>query len=110
MSNTLIVWLMVTNTLAQSVYSICAPFLPREFELKGLSTGYAGLVFSIYSLGLIIVSPLVGKTVDRIGHKNIMSGGIGVMGLAYVCFGFIEIMTNRVNIMVISIVVRFMHG
>ena len=104
----LVIWILFTNLVSNSAYALCAPFLPLEFESKGLEGVYVGTVFAIYSVAVVIVSPLVGKTVDRIGHKSLLAGGIGVMGIAFVCFGFIETMESRVNILVIGFILRFL--
>ena len=44
------------------------PFLPIEFEKKGLTGTSIGLIFALYSVAVVFISPLVGKTVDRVGH------------------------------------------
>ena len=68
------------------------------------------MVFALYSVALIFFSPLVGKVVDRWGHKNLLSIGIGFMGLAFVFFGFIEVMDNKPGILVLGCVLRFLQG
>ena len=106
----LVYWILFTNLVSNSAYALCAPFLPLEFERKMLAGAYVGMVFALYSVAVVIISPLVGKTVDRIGHKNLLSGGIGVMGIAFVCFGFIETMESRVNILVLGFILRFLQA
>ena len=106
----LIVWILICTFMAQAAFSICAPFLPIEFERKGLPSTYTGLVFSLYSVGMIIFSPLFGKIVDRFGHKNLFTVGIGLMGISFICFGFIAEMQSRVNILALVIILRFLQG
>ena len=106
----LIVWILICSFMAQAAYSICAPFLPVEFERKGLPSSYTGAVFSFYSVGQIVVALLVGKVVDRLGHKNLLPGGIGLMGISFICLGLIGEMESRVNILSVVIIVRFFQG
>ena len=104
----LVIWMVMTICIQNSAYSLIAPFLPIEFERKGVPEAYVGMIFAIFSIGIIFCSPVVGKVYNRIGHKNLLAGGIGGMGLMIICFGFIENMTNRVNIIVISLILRFL--
>ena len=85
----LVNWILICSFMAQAAYSIVAPFLPVEFERKGLPPSYTGAVFSFYSVGQIIFSLLVGKIVDRLGHKNLLPSGIGLMGIAFICLGLV---------------------
>ena len=106
----LIVWILICTFMAQAAFAICAPFLPVEFERKGLPSTYTGAVFSLYSLGMIIWPPLVGKIVDRLGHKNLFTVGIGLMGISFICFGFIPEIESKANILTLVIIVRFLQG
>ena len=101
-------WLLFTNVSANSAYALCAPFLPLEFERKGIEGAYVGLVFALYSVAVIFVSPLVGKVVDSLGHKNLLSLGIGFMGIAFILFGFIESMQSKPVILIFGCVLRFL--
>ena len=64
----------------------------------------------MYSIGMIVFSPLFGKIVDRFGHKNLFSFGIGLMGISFICFGYISEMERRTNILALVIIVRFLQG
>ena len=68
MFDKLVLWILFANLVSNSAYALCAPFLPLEFERKGLAGTNVGLIFALYSVAVVIVSPLVGKTVDRVGH------------------------------------------
>ena len=56
--------MMFIITLSNSAYSIIAPFMPFEFQNKGVDLSLMGYIFSIYSLAVIIASPLYGKYVS----------------------------------------------
>jgi len=58
-----IVSMFIITALSNSAYAIIAPFLPFEFEKKGISQSYIGYIFSVYSLAVIITSPLIGKLI-----------------------------------------------
>ena len=103
-------WVLLTNLSSNSAYGLCAPFLPTEFEKKGIAGAYVGMVFAVYSVAQIFVSPFVGKVVDSWGHKNIMSLGIGFMGLAFIFFGFIERLESKPVLLTLGCVLRFLQG
>lgn len=84
-----IVWILICTLISNSAYALIAPFLPLEFKEKGVSLEMIGLMFAIYSVAVILCSPLVGKTVALVGNTNMISMGIATMGLAFVLFGFI---------------------
>ena len=90
MYETLVIWILLTSCIHNSAYSLIAPFLRLALERNHIPPSYSGMIFATFSVAIIIFSPLVGKVFDRIGHKNLLAGGIGVMGVAIVCFGFIE--------------------
>ena len=85
-----IVWILICTLISNSAYALIAPFLPLEFKDKGISGEMIGLIFAIYSVAVIIVSPLVGSVLVCVGNTNMISMGIAVMGAAFVCFGFID--------------------
>ena len=69
-----------------------------------------GLIFAIYSIAVIICSPLVGKTVEFVGNATMISLGISVMGLAFVLFGFIPDFDEISTILFVSFALRFLQG
>lgn len=46
--------------------SLQAPFFPREAELKGATATEYGLVFGVYELGIIVLSPIAGMLVSLV--------------------------------------------
>ena len=106
----LIFWILFTNLASNSAYALCAPFLPLEFERKGIHGSYVGLIFALYSVAVIFVSPIVGSVVDKVGHKNLLSFGIGFMGIAFIFFGFIEVMESHPAVLALGCALRFLQG
>ena len=103
-------WIMLCNFISNTAYSVCAPFLPLEFEKHGLAGYYVGITFCLYSVGTMFMSPIIGKYVDKVGERNLLGLGIGLMGVTFICFGLIEGMESKVNILVLSFSLRLLHG
>ena len=84
--------LTITSTfviiaLANSAYAIVAPFLPFEFERKGVDSSLMGYIFAIYSLAVILVSPMIGKLIKKFGRRNLITFGIFLMGISFMAYG-----------------------
>ena len=102
-----IVWIMLCTLISNSAYALIAPFLPLEFKEKGISGEMIGLMFAIYSVAVIICSPLVGKSVQYCGNTNMISLGIAIMGLAFVLFGLIPNMDSINLVLGVGFTLRF---
>ena len=105
-----IVWIMICTLISNSAYALIAPFLPLEFKNAGISGHMIGLMFAIYSVAVIICSPLVGKSVQYVGNTNMISIGIATMGLAFILFGFIPDIEKEVMILTVGFALRFVQG
>ena len=105
-----IVWILICTFISNSAYALVAPFLPLEFETKGISDYYIGLIFAIYSVAVVIISPVIGMIVSKLGTTNLISGGIAIMGLSFVCFGFVEFLETQLSILTLGFVLRFIQG
>lgn len=105
-----IVWIMICTLISNSAYALIAPFLPLEFKDAGISGQMIGLMFAIYSVGVILASPLVGRTVASVGRTNMISLGVAIMGLAFILFGFIPSMEDKSTILTIGFILRFIQG
>ena len=102
---------MFSNLVSSSAYAVCAPILPLELERKGISGSYIGLVFALYSVGSIVWSPIVGKYfIDRVGASNLLALGLGIMGITFVCFGFIHVLEGKLHVLTLTFTLRLMQG
>ena len=101
---------MCSYVVSNAAYIICAPFLPLELEKKGLAPSYTGIVFALYSVGSIVWSPIVAKHVDRVGSSNLLGLALGVMGVTFICFGLIGILTNKAIILAVACFLRLVQG
>ena len=79
-----------SSLLASSAYALIAPFFPLKLEDKGISDQNIGLIFSIYSLAVIIFSPPVGRYLEVVGYTKMLIGGLVLMGTTFICFGIID--------------------
>ena len=104
-------WMMLCSFTSNTAYSVCAPFLPLEFERHGLASSYVGMTFSVFALGNILVAPIVGKhLVHRIEARNLYFIGLGSMGICFILFGLVEVMESKVNILILAFALRTWHG
>ena len=55
-----LICICVINLFSNSGYGLIAPFLPQELKQKGIAEQYYGYIFGIYSVAVIICSPIVG--------------------------------------------------
>ncbi len=87
--------MFVTNMFAFMTYSLMAPLFPREAEAKGLSYTIQGMIFGSYSLTQLVVSPLIGKIMLRVGLKRTFITGILFVSVWNIAFGFLPFLEDR---------------
>ena len=52
--------------ISSSYYSLLAPFFPAEAQKKGLTETQIGIIFGLFELVLLILSPIFGKYVSKL--------------------------------------------
>lgn len=77
------------NFWVAACVSLQAPFFPNEAEQKGASPTIYGLIFGVYELMIITMSPLFGKMVSKMSPNILVQMGLLVCGSATVAFGFV---------------------
>lgn len=85
--NRLVLSILGITALSNSAYAIIAPFLPFEFEKKGVDPSWLGYIFSIYSVAVVLCSPMVGKMISILGRRNLVQFGMLLMGTSFIIFG-----------------------
>jgi DHA1 family multidrug resistance protein-like MFS transporter len=75
--------MLVMNVLSNSCYTLIPPFLPFMFRAKGADPSLLGYVFAIYSLSVILFSPVVGLLVNKIGRRPIILFGVLMYGTSF---------------------------
>ena len=104
-------WLtLVVFSLADFCQAVCvslqAPFYPAEAEKKGATATEYGLVFGVFELTVFLVSPFLGKHLNRWGAKRLFNVGIFTTGTCSILFGLLDKIEDGNWFIVLSFVVR----
>ena len=94
-------------------YCIIAPFMPLEFEKKGISPQATGFIFAFYSVAIMVGSPFMGYVISKFGRRKTILSGIALMGFSFIAFGllaFIDVSTTKTYYIVAALVSRFCQG
>ena len=102
--------ILSASLLASSAYALIAPFFPLELEDKGVSDAAIGYIFSIYSLAVILFSPFVGRYIEVTGYSAMLFGGLALMGVCFICFGFIGRLETTDSVLKLALFLRFLQG
>lgn len=105
-----VILILGSSLLASSAYALIAPFFPLELEDKGITEQNIGFIFSIYSLAVIIFSPLVGRYIEVVGYTKMLISGLALMGTSFICFGIIDSIESSETVLYVSLMLRFMQG
>lgn len=98
------------NFFLAACVSLQAPFFPKEAEKKGASATEYGLVFGVYELAIIFMSPIVGKLVGRSAPKLWIQFGLLLTGFMTVIFGFLDRAPNGKCFIILAFVIRILEG
>ena len=93
-----------------SVYSLASLFLPTVFNEKSVPGVWVGLVFSMYSIAVVLVSPIVGKIVSRVGFANLIALGLVIMGLSIIPYSVLPAIEDDYTTIAVGIFLRAMQG
>ena len=89
-----------------SVYALASLFLPIVFMDKNVPGFWVGLVFAMYSIVVVLVSPIIGKIVSRVGFANLIAFGLICMGISIIPVGFLVEIESDMGAIALSIVLR----
>lgn len=98
------------TALSNSAYAIIAPFLPYEFAKKEINQSHIGYIFAIYSVAVIIASPIIGKLISKHGRRPIIRAGVALMSLSFFLYGASDKIDNPVLYIAAAVVARFIQG
>lgn len=87
---TIISLLSVYYLLSSSYYSLLAPFLPSVALHKGVSQTQVGIIFGIYQLVILILSPIFGKYLNVLGARFLFISGLFLSSGSEILFGFLD--------------------
>jgi MFS family permease len=102
--------ILLSTLVSNSAYALIAPFLPIEYQRKGVSAISIGAIFAVYSLSVILCSPLVGRAIIRFGRSKIISVGLFSMGFCFVLLGLVDQISSQELIVICSIFLRVLQG
>ena len=102
--------MVISIVISNCSYMIVAPFMPLEFEQKGVSKELVGIVFAAYPIGVILTSPLIGKHLEYTGRSFWIIGGLVFMGILFIGFGLLSQATNPSTIFWVALICRFFQG
>ena len=91
---------------SNSVYALASLFLPIVFMDKNVPGFWVGLVFAMYSIVVVLVSPIIGKIVSRVGFANLIAFGLICMGISIIPVGFLVEIESDMGAIALSIVLR----
>jgi MFS family permease len=86
--------------------SMIGPFFPAEASKKGMSTAASGFVFSLYSIIVVIFSPVFGYLLPFIGTKFGIVAGSFVAAYCCVLFGILDAVGDETTFAAYCFVVR----
>jgi len=108
--NRLVVSILGITALSNSAYAIIAPFLPFEFASKGIDSIWIGYIFAIYSVAVVLCSPVIGSIMALMGRRNLVVFGMILMGCSFIVFGMLTYLDNPVLYVSLALLNRFLQG
>ena len=93
-----------------SVYALASLFLPVVFREREVAGFWVGLVFSMYSIAGILISPVIGKIIHKIGSSNFIAFGLTLMGLAIIPISSLTKIENDSGAVAFALLLRAMQG
>ena len=97
--------------LSNSAYALIAPFLPLELSKEGVPLELFGYIFSMYSLAVIICSPLIGYFLTQFKRRNFVQFGLFTMGIAMFGFAYAKPLGKSYGgFLTIAFITRFIQG
>ena len=102
--------LYVIIVCSNSVYALASLFLPKVFEDKAIPGFWVGLIFSMYSIAVVISSPFIGTILSKCGFSNLLAVGLVAMGASIVPFGFIKEVESNTLSLVLGLLLRALQG
>ena len=110
MEDSRFVYVILSTLVSNTAYALIAPFLPIEFDKKGISNISVGLIFAIYSVAIILCSPFVAGLYTSYGYRKIIGYGLFQMGLCFIALGCIIKTDNKTVLFVLALLMRMGQG
>lgn len=98
------------NFISSVCLSLQAPFFPSESTLKGLTPSQYGLVFSVYEIVFLIMTPLFGVLISRICPVRLYCLGALCIGTNVILFGCLDFVDDSQKYLIAALVLRSFEG
>ena len=92
--------------LSNSAYALIAPFLPLELTAIGISLDYFGYIFSMYSVSVILGSPIIGYFLTKFKRRNFVQFGLLAMAIAMYGFAIAGVFNSTHAFLTIAFITR----
>lgn len=102
--------ILLTTFLSNTIYGLASPFLPTLLEEVGVASLWTGIIFASYAVAMSIVSPIVGKVLNKVSHSKVMAMGCFLMALSCASFGFVKYVDGKKWIITSAIALRILQG
>ena len=76
------------------------------FKEKNIPGFWTGMVFSMYSIAVVIVSPFIGTLINKVGFANFISIGLVLMGISIIPIGQLKDIGDDNTTLLVGIILR----
>jgi predicted MFS family arabinose efflux permease len=81
------IWIHFAATLINRLGTMAIPFLVLYLtQERGFDAAHAGLMLGVYGGTSFVVSPVLGKLADRVGHVRLMKLSLLTSGVVLLCY------------------------
>lgn len=101
---------MVSHLWSGMMYSMQAPFYPREASSKGLRPSQYSLTFSAFELTGLIITPMVSYIIKDISSKNAACLALFTSGTALSIYGFLHFINRGQVFLIYSCLLRILES
>ena len=101
-----IILILTATLLSNLCYIIVAPFLPLNFEAKGIDEDVIGIIFAIYPISAMVSSLLLAKHGNKFSKVKIISISLSTMGLCFISFGLLNMIESNLFTSIFAIMIR----
>lgn len=101
--------MLLMTTISWTLYGNIATFYPpyKEKHHESISDTMVGTVLSMFELSVLLCSPLVSMSLQKVGKKNfILFGALSTIS-ASIGFGLLVYVSNDTLFFVLSLIMRF---
>jgi MFS family permease len=84
-----------------------------EFVSKEISLTVIGLIFAVYSVAVIVWSPIVADNIllgYEVEPKKVIVSGMILMGICFFLFGLIDYIESKTFLITAGIIIRLLQG